>query len=108
MTWESKTHKVVNGVYRTDISRATFVGFFPADDPQVAMIVLPPLRQGAVAADACGVSMGPCLYGAPIITGGERDGVHAIHDALVMGCGAVWVCVGEVRSDDDAVAHSLA
>lgn len=33
-------NKVVNGVYRTDISRATFVGFFPADDPQVALIVV--------------------------------------------------------------------
>ena len=32
--------KVVNGRYRPGAYRASFVGFFPADDPQVALIVV--------------------------------------------------------------------
>ncbi|NNE35278.1 MAG: PASTA domain-containing protein [Rhodothermales bacterium] len=33
-------HKVIEGQYRRDKSRATFVGFFPVEDPQVALIVV--------------------------------------------------------------------
>ena len=57
---------------------------------------------------ARGVGVGAGLDGAPVVAGGERHGVDAVHDALVVGGGAVRVDVGEVGGDDDAVAHALA
>ena len=33
-------NKIVNGVYTPRVSRATFVGFFPVEDPQVVLIVV--------------------------------------------------------------------
>ncbi len=45
------------------------------------------------------------FYGAPVVAGGDHHGVHAVHDALVVGSGAIGVGGGEGPGGDNAVAH---
>ena len=45
--------------------------------------------------------------GAPIIAGGDDDRVHAVHDAFVMGRGAIRICGGESIRGDDAITDTV-
>ena len=49
-----------------------------------------------------------CFDGAPVVAGGDDDRVHAVHDAFVVGRGAVGISRGEGIGGDDAIAHGLA
>ena len=52
---------------------------------------------------------GSCgLDSPPVIAGCQRNGVHAIHDALVVSCGAVGVSQCQVIGQYDSVAYFLA
>src|SRR5581483_7348372 len=48
------------------------------------------------------------LDAAPVVAGGDGDGVDAVHDALVVRRRAVRIELGEARRRDDAVAHARA
>ena len=75
--------------------------------PEVAGIVFPPFGQRTVPAMAGGVGMGTRLDGPPVVTGRQRHGIHAVHDALVVGGGPVGIGVREISGNDHAIPHPL-
>src|SRR5690625_6817949 len=52
--------------------------------------------------------MGTGFYGPPVVAGGQRNRVNAVHDALVVGGGPIRVNARKIIGHDNAVAHLLA
>ena len=77
----------------------------PANDPncqrhlkaadQVPISILSPCAQARVAAIASCICVSTGFNRAPVIPGGNHDGIHAVHNALVVGGGAVGIDGGE-------------
>ena len=51
--------------------------------------------------------MGGGFDGAPVVAGGDGHGVHAVHDALVVGGGPVGIDLRQVAGQHHAIAHLL-
>ena len=66
-----------------------------------------PARQRAIASVAACKRMRCRFDGAPVIAGRNGDGVHAVHDALVMRGRSVRIDHGQVVGRDNAVAYDL-
>ena len=65
----------------------------------------PPGGERAVAAGAAGVGVRPRLDRAPVVAGGDREGVDAVHDPLVVGGRAVRVGGGELVGVEHPLGH---
>ena len=72
---------------------------------EVAVRIGVPAGQRAVATVARGIGVGCGFDGAEVVAGGDGHGVDAVHDALVVGGGAVWIDQRQVVRQNDAVAH---
>ena len=72
---------------------------------EIACFVGPPIGQRRVAAAARGVRVRAGFDGAPVVAGRDRDGIDAVHDALVVRRGAIRIDGRELGRDDDAVAR---
>ena len=54
------------------------------------------------------VSMCPCFYGTPVISGRDNDCVHTVHDTFIMRGSTIGVRCCEGIGFDDAIAYLLA
>ena len=66
-----------------------------------AAVALAPDRRAGGSAVARGVRVGAGLDRAPVLAGRDEHGVDAVHDALVVGRGAVRIELGEARGRGD-------
>ena len=64
-----------------------------------------PARQRPVAAVARCVGVCAGLYRAPVVAGGDRDGIDAVHDALVVCRGSVGIRGRDIARRDDSIPH---
>ena len=70
-------------------------GHFNGSD-QATFAVLLPCGQGTIVTIAAGIGVSARLHRSPVVTGGHYQGIDAIHDAFVVGGGAVGVGVGKM------------
>ena len=52
--------------------------------------------------------MCPCFDGAPVVASGDDDRVHAVHDAFIMGSGAVRIHSRKGVGSDNAITDFFA
>jgi hypothetical protein len=67
-----------------------------------------PAGERRVLAGSRRIGVGTRFERPPVVAGGHGNRIDPIHDALVVGCGAVGVDFGELARNHDAVAHLLA
>ena len=72
---------------------------------QVAVCILTPAAQAGIGPTAAGIGMRSGFDGAPVIAGGQGNGINAVHDAFIMRGGAVGVHCGKGPSGNDIVTH---
>jgi hypothetical protein len=75
---------------------------------EVSVRVFAPGGERGVLSVFHGVGVRARFNGAPVVAGGNDHRVHAVHDAFVVGGGAVRVHGGEGVGGDDPVADSFA
>jgi len=75
---------------------------------QTAVLGPAPGAQAFVASVTRGVSMRAGFHCPPVIASCQQNRVHTVHNALVMGGGAVGVCLGKSPGFNHAVSHPLA
>ena len=75
---------------------------------QIAVRAFAPAGQRPILPVPGRVGMRPGLDGPPVVARGEGDGIHAVHDALVVGGCPVRIDQGQIVGQHDAVPHGFA
>ena len=75
---------------------------------KLAVAVKFPARQGRITARTAGKGMGAGFNGPPVIAGGNDNRINAVHDAFVVGGGAIGVDNRQRAGLDNALCHAFA
>ena len=74
---------------------------------QISVFRFFPGCQRTILSAARGIGMRSRRNGAPVVSGCQHDGVDAVHDAFVIGDGAIRIDVGKLIGFNQSVAHFI-